>query len=72
MKGAKHKTTMRKQLEKISIAKMCNVTGLDVNRIRNYLRGRVAYLTPEETNKIIRYFNQYLTLEKKGEAKCLQ
>lgn len=42
-------------LKRINVAKMCNSTNLNVIRIRNYINGKVAHLSPEEENAIIEY-----------------
>lgn len=46
---------MRELLKRINVAKMCSSTNLNVIRIRNYINGKVAHLSPEEENAIIEY-----------------
>ena len=38
---------MRELLKRINVAKMCSSTNLNVIRIRNYINGKVAHLSPE-------------------------
>ncbi len=47
-------------LKRINVAKMCNTTGLNLNRIRNYMGGKIAHLTPQEIREIKKYCNDYL------------
>lgn len=47
-------------LKRINVAKMCETTGLNLNRIRNYMGGKIAHLTPEEITAIRKYCIEYL------------
>lgn len=47
-------------LKRINIAKMCESTDLNLNRIRNFMGGKIAHLTPEETKKIFEYCNHFI------------
>ncbi len=51
---------MRELLKSINVAKMCNTTNLNVNRIRNYISGKIAYLSPEEEVIIKEYCQNLL------------
>ena len=43
-----------------SVAKMCSTTNLNVTRIRNYINGKVLYLSPEEERIINEYCHSLL------------
>ena len=57
---------MRDLLKKINVAKMCSSTDLNVNRIRNYISGKVTYLTPIEEKIIRDYCCNLVNMEKRG------
>ena len=57
---------MRDLLKKINVAKMCSSTDLNVNRIRNYISGKVSYLTPIEEKIIRDYCCNLVNMEKRG------
>lgn len=57
---------MRETLKKINVAKMCSSTNLNVTRIRNFINGKVAHLSPEEENVIREYFKSLVNIEKRG------
>lgn len=48
-------------LKSINVTKMCQSTKLNLNRIRNYMGGKIAYLTPEETKAIKDYCRELLS-----------
>lgn len=56
---------MRESLKKINIAKICSSTNLNVNRIRNYISGKVAYLRPEEEKVSREYFFNLVNMERR-------
>ena len=53
-------------LKKINVAKMCESTKLNLTRIRNYMGGKIAHLTPEEENAIIEYCHNLVNNGKRG------
>ena len=53
-------------LKKINVAKMCESTKLNLTRIRNYMGGKIAHLTPEEENAIIEYCHNLVNKGKRG------
>ena len=55
--------TMRELLQSINVAKMCNITNLNVNHIRNYISGKIAYLSPEEQPIIKEYCKKLLNTD---------
>lgn len=57
---------MRELLKKINVAKMCSSTNLNVNRIRNYISGKVSHLSPEEEKTINDYCYNLVNREKRG------
>ena len=54
---------MRELLKRINVAKMCNSTNLNVNHIRNYISGKIAYLKPEEEVIIKEYCRKLLNTD---------
>lgn len=57
---------MRESLKKINVTKMCESTKLNLNRIRNYMGGKIAHLTPEEENTITEYCCNLVNKRKRG------
>ena len=57
---------MRETLKKIKVSQMCGETNLNEFRIRNYINGRIAHLSPEEENRIREYFNSLVSVGKRG------
>lgn len=53
-------------LKRINVTKMCESTNLNLNRIRNYMGGKIAHLTPEEQNAIIEYCHNLVNNGKRG------
>lgn len=53
-------------LKRINVAKMCESTKLNINRIRNYMGGKIAHLTPEEEKIINEYCHNLVNRERKG------
>lgn len=53
-------------LKKINVTKMCEATNLNLNRIRNYMGGKIAYLTPEEEKTINEYCCNLVNNRKRG------
>lgn len=51
---------MRELLKSINVAKMCSITNLNVNHIRNYISGKIAHLEPEEEAIIKDYCHKLL------------
>lgn len=47
-------------LKRINVSKMCEATGLNLTRIRNYMGGKIAHLNPEEITAIRKYCVEYL------------
>ena len=57
---------MIESLKRINVTKMCESTNLNLNRIRNYMGGKIAHLTPEEQNAIIEYCHNLVNNGKRG------
>lgn len=57
---------MRELLKRINVAKMCSSTNLNVIRIRNYINGKVAHLSPEEEKTIHEYCCNLVNMGKRG------
>ena len=56
----RHNPYISKLLKRINVAKMCSTTNLNVTRIRNYINGKVLYLSPEEKRIINEYCHSLL------------
>ena len=57
---------MRELLKRINVAKMCSSTNLNVTRIRNFINGKVAHLSPEEEKAINDYCYNLVNRGKRG------
>ena len=57
---------MREALKKINVTKLCESTKLNLNRIRNYMGGKIAHLTPEEENVITEYCHNLVNKGNRG------
>ena len=43
-------------LKKLKITELCKTTGLNLNRIRNYMGGKIKDLSPSEKQEIANYY----------------
>ena len=53
-------------LKRINVTKMCESTTLNLNRIRNYMGGKIAHLTSEEERTINEYCCNLVNNGRKG------